>query len=820
MQNKPEPLPTTALYQHCDPAQFTFETTIELNGARPIAGQERAEEAVRFGIKMQQDGYNLFALGPKGSGKHTAVHQYLAETAANAPTPPDWCYLYNFDQPHHPQVLRLPPGTGNILRKEMETLIEELRAAIPAAFESEDYQAQRQNIDEAFQHKQEEALEELQEQARERGIALLRTQNGLAFAPMRDGEVIPPETYQALPEAEREKIEAEIEELQGELQRIAQQVPQWSREGREQVKVLDQEIAALAIDPLLNEIKEKFSEYSEVIDHLDAIRDDILEHLQFFSQNEQSNSGNQLAMLLQGQQAQSAAQIEATREQMMHRYRINVLVDNENQEGAPIIYENHPTHQNLIGRVEHQAHMGALITDFNLIRAGALHRANGGYLILDTRKLLMQPYAWESLKRALQAQEVRIESLGQTLSLISTVSLEPEPIPLNLKVILLGERLLYYLLYQLDPDFAELFKVAADFENQMERNETNQAQYAQLIATLAVENELRPFHANAVARVVEHSSRFAGDGEKLTTHMQTITDLLREADHWAGAAGSDVVQAGHVQQALDAQKYRNGRIRDRLQEAILRDTVLIDTSDSQVGQINGLSVLQTGNFTFGKPNRITARVRLGKGEVVDIERQVEMGGPIHSKGVMILSGFLGGRYASRQPLSLSASLVFEQSYGGVDGDSASSAELYALLSALAELPIKQNLAVTGSVNQHGQVQAIGGVNEKIEGFFDICQSRGLTGDQGVLIPQTNVKNLMLRQDVIDAVADGQFHIYPIKTIDEGIALLSDLPAGEADEDGDYPEGTVNYLVAQRLRNLAEKQRRFARPAVSENGDSL
>ncbi len=819
MEKKQIPLPPQALYQRCDPNRFSFTTTSELNGERPVLGQERAEEAVQFAIHVRQNGYNLFALGPKGSGKFTAVHQYLAKAAANAATPPDWCYLYNFDQPHHPQALRLPAGLGKTLRQQMETLIEELRAAIPVAFESEDYQSQRQNINDAFQHKQEEALEELQERAKERGIALMRTQNGLAFAPMEQGEVMPPEAFQELPEEKRENIEARIEELQRDLQRVAQQVPQWSREGREQVKDLNQEIAALAIDPLIDETKEKFSEYPEILEHLDAIRADILEHLQFFTQNDQENSDNRLALLLRGQQANSAAQVEATREQLMHRYEVNVLVDNSDQDGAPIIYENHPTHQNLIGRIEHQARMGALITDFGLIRAGVLHRANGGYLILDARELLLQPYAWESLKRALQAQEVRIESLGQNLSLISTVSLEPDPIPLDLKVVLLGERQLYYLLYQLEPDFAELFKVAADFEDEMDRDEANQTQYAQLVANLVAENGLRPFHARAVARIVEQGARFAGDSEKLTTHMRTITDLLREADYWAGTADSDVVQAQHVQQALDAQQYRNGRIRDRLQEAILRETFLIDTTGSQVGQINGLAVLQTGNFMFGRPNRITARVRLGKGEVVDIERQVEMGGPIHSKGVMILAGFLGGRYASRQPFSLSASLVFEQSYGGVDGDSASSAELYALLSALAEVPLKQNLAVTGSVNQHGQVQAIGGVNEKIEGFFDICKARGLTGDQGVLIPKSNVKNLMLRQDVIDAVADDLFHIYPVQTVDEGIALLSGLPAGEADEAGEYPPDTVNYLVTERLNKLAEKQRSFARPPIAENGET-
>ncbi|MCB0012264.1 MAG: AAA family ATPase [Anaerolineales bacterium] len=805
------------LYQRCDPDQFTFASTAELPAGQPIIGQERAEDAVKFGIGIQRNGYNLFALGPKGSGKYTAMHHYLAAAAAAAPAPPDWCYLYNFDQPHEPRALSLPAGTGSALQTAMKTLGDELGAAIPAAFESQDYQAQRQNILAAFQGRQEEAVSELQASARERGIALLRTQNGLAFAPMRDEEVMPPEAFQELPQAEREQLEADIEEMQEALQRIAQQLPRWNRESREEVKKLNQEIVALAIDPLINEVKAQFADHEALVAHLTAVREDILENLELFRQTEQDNEGNPLSQLMARGNA-STAQMRANREQLLRRYHVNLVVNNEHQDGAPIVHENHPTHQNLIGRVEHQAQMGALITDFNLIRAGALHRANGGYLLLDARKLLQQPYAWESLKRALQAQEIRIESLGQSLSLISTVSLEPEPIPLDLKVILLGERQLYYLLYQLEPEFAELFKVAVDFEDQIARDGENQALYAELVATLVAENELRPLVAGAVARVVEYGSRYVGDREKLSTSVHTLTDLLIEADHAAAAANSDQIKADHVQQALDAQSYRNGRIRDRLQEAILRDTVLIDTEGHEVGQINGLAVLQAGNFSFGKPNRISARVRLGKGEVIDIERQVEMGGPIHSKGVMILAGFLGGRFAAKQPLSLSASLVFEQSYGGVDGDSASSAELYALLSALADVPIRQELAVTGSVNQHGQVQAIGGVNDKIEGFFDICQARGLTGEQGVLIPAANVKNLMLRRDVLEAVAENQFHIYAVRTIDEGIELLTGVPAGVPDNQGNYPSDTINYRVAQRLQELAEKQQQFGQPSAQLNGN--
>ena len=804
------------LYNHCSPDLFPFETTAELDGHIVAIGQARAEEAVRFGLGMQQRGYNLYALGPRGVGKNDAIEEYLARKAEQEPTPPDCCYIYNFDEPHQPRTLSLPPGMGLQLREDLEKLLAELQAVIPGAFESEEYQSQRQAIGEEYQQKQEEALETLAERARERDIALLRTQAGLAFAPMREGEVIPPDQFAELPEEERERVKGEIEELQAELQKIIRQVPNWTREGRERVKVLDEEIAGVAITPLFDELKQRYAEHEAVTEHLERMRRDVVENLDQF----RSGGQNMMAQLQQamGGDGGGPQRPQAADSPFFNRYKVNVLVDNSHTEGAPIVRENHPTMPNLIGRIEHTARMGALFTDFTLIKPGALHRANGGYLVLEARDLLMQPYSWDGLKRSLEAGEIRIESIGQTLGLISTVSLEPEPIPLDVKVVLLGERLLYYMLYQLDPDFRELFKVAADFEDEMVRNEENSGIYARLISTIAEENELRPFSREAVARVVEHSSRLAGDAQRLTTHTEAVADVLREADYWAGEEGNGVVQADDVQRALDAHVYRNSRIRERMQESILRETVLIDTSGKKIGQINGLAVLQVGDYAFGKPSRITARVRLGKGEVIDIERQVEMGGPIHSKGVLILTGFLGGRYADERPLSLSASLVMEQNYAGVEGDSASSAELYALLSALAEVPLKQTFAVTGSVNQHGQVQAIGGVNEKIEGFYDICRDRGLTGDQGVLIPASNVKNLMLRQDVVEAVSAGQFHVYPVETIDQGIELLTDMPAGVLDEEGQYPEGTFNHRVASRLAELAEKQRDFAKSSRANGSD--
>ncbi len=597
-------------------------------------------------------------------------------------------------------------------------------------------------------------------------------------------------------------IESQVATLQETLQRIMEQIPQWQRETQAKLNKLNEEVAQYAITPLLAEMREKYKGNTAVLQYLETVQADLIKNFnQFLDQEE-----NPLA---------SAMGLTATTghpQKSFTRYQVNVIVDNSKTNGAPVVYENKPTYLNLIGRIEHVSQMGNLLTDFTLIKPGALHRANGGYLIVDARKLLTEPYAYEGLKQALRGQQIHIESLGQQYSMVSTVSLEPEPIPLELKVVLLGERQLYYLLLAYDPDFVELFKVAADFEDEMHRTTENNLAYARLICGLAYKEKLLHFHKTAVSRVIEHSARLVGDAERLTTHMQSITDLLREADFWAKQQNHDVVTLGDVEEALKAQLYRAGRIREQMQEAILRETILIDTTGSKVGQINGLAVYSLGQHNrFGKPSRITARVRLGKGEVIDIERQVEMGGPIHAKGVLILAGFLAARYAAERPFTLSATIVFEQSYSGVDGDSASSTELYALLSALADLPIKQSLAVTGSVNQHGEVQAIGGVNEKIEGFYDLCHARGLTGEQGVLIPQANTVHLMLRQDVVEAVAAGQFHIYPIQTIDQGIELLTGVAAGDLDREGSYPADSVNGRVIARLESFSKTQQAFAAP---------
>ena len=791
------------LYRATDPEQFDFETTDDLEALEDVIGQPRAVEALRFGIEIDSDGYNIFVLGPPGTGKRDVIQQFVEQRAESKPVPDDWCYVNNFDDAHKPQNIRLPAGMGVEFRDDMEELIEELQTALSSAFESEEYQARRQSITEEFKEKQSEAFEELQERARSQGVALIRTPAGLAVAPVKGEEVLSPEEVQQLPDEERQRLQEKVEEIQDDLQKILQQVPRWQREMRKRLQELNREMANLAVGGLIDELREKYSDFPEVLAHLDAVQEDVVEHADDFLPS-QENQGSSIMQAIQ----RRARRQPGRDPRSLQRYEVNVIVDHSDSEGAPVIYEDNPTYQNLIGRVEHQARMGALHTDFRMIKSGALHRANGGYLVLDVRKVLTQPYAWEGLKRALKSDEIRIESLGQMLSLISTISLEPEPIPLDVKIALFGERILYYLLWQLDPEFADLFKVQADFEDDMDRDAEQQNLYVRFIATLAKDADLRPLDRSGVARIIERSARMVGDSEKLTTHKRDLNDLLREANYWAGENGHDAITASDVQQAIDAQIYRADRMRERMQEAILRDTLLIDTSGEKAAQVNGLSVLMLGNFAFGRPTRITARARLGKGEVIDIEREVELGGPIHSKGVLILSGFLGARYAKDTPLSLSASLVFEQSYGGIEGDSASSAELYALLSAIADAPIKQSLAVTGSVNQHGQVQASGGVNEKIEGFFDICEARGLTGDQGVLIPQSNVKHLMLRRDVVEAVEAGDFHVYAVSTIDEGIRLLTGMEAGERDEEGNYPAGTFNGKVQQRLKELAEKRETF------------
>jgi lon-related putative ATP-dependent protease len=809
--NLPRPLPPEALYNAFDSNSLPFETTAELGDGLEIIGQQRAIDAIRFGIGIRHQGYNLFALGPNGAGRQTTANRFLKRRAAGEPTPDDWCYVYNFEQPHKPCAHRLPPGRAFAFRDDMKKLAEELFSVLQATFSGEEYQLQKRALEEELRGMHTEALEKLREEAQTHSIALIQTPGGFAFAPLKEGgEVITPDEFMRLDQEEQKKIEGEVGELQEALQRIMQQLPILHREMQSRLKELNERVVGFTITPLMDELRGKYNDLETIARHLEAVQKDIVKNFEAFTQEEDGESRQLIGAIM------GIASPE--RKAAMNRYEVNVVVDNSEVLGAPVIFLDQPRYQNVVGRVEHVAQMGALVTDFTLIKPGALHQANGGYLIVDALKLLSEPFAWEGLKRALRKGEIAIESLGQVYSMISTVSLDPEPIPLKVKVVLIGERFLYYLLSSNDPEFNELFKVSADFEDDMARTPESALAYARVIAEVGRAEKLRPFDKQAVARVIEHGSRLVEDAHKLSTHMQSVTDVLREADYWAAEADRQTVTRQDVQQALDTQAIRAGRVQDRIQESVLNNQVWVETDGDVIGQVNGLSVYALGNHSFGRPSRITARVRMGSGEVVDIEREVDMGGPIHSKGVMILSGFLGERYAFERPLSLSATLVFEQNYGGVEGDSASSAELYALLSALSGAPIKQSLAVTGSIDQRGRIQVIGGVNEKIEGFFDVCKARGLTGDQGVLIPAANCRNLMLRQDVIEAAQAGQFHIYPVSTIDEGISLLTGIPAGEANQSGEFPADSINGRVVARLSSFAEKQRQFGDPAKSNEDE--
>jgi lon-related putative ATP-dependent protease len=792
----PKSLPPEALCRYCP--GLPFETTAELADVEGPLGQERAVKALEFGTGLRAPGYHIFALGPAGVGKRTLTERVLARRAAADRAADDWCYLNNFADPQKPRALRLPAGRGAPFKRDMERLIEDLRASIPASFESEEYRTRLQSLERQLAEGRDKTMSVVQGRAHERQLAVVRTPMGFAVASVRDGEVLEPEKFHQLAEEEQQRIQQDIAAIQEELQAALRGIPQLERAHRERVKELNREVALFAVGHLIAELRQRYADLPQVIAHLDAVQADVIENVHdFLGSAETEDAAGQIRKLL-------------SESPTLRRYGVNLMVDNGGTRGAPVAHEELPTYPNLAGRIEHHAHFGTLVTDFTMVRPGALHRANGGYLVLDARRLLSQPFAWEFLKGALEARQIRIDPPERRYGLSGTASLEPEPIPLDVKIVLVGERLLYHLLVAYDPEFLEHFKVAADFDDAMAR-EGNETHYARLIATLARADRLRPFSRRAVARAIEWASRLSGDAEKLTAQVQVTADLLREADHFADAAHRKIVEHDDVRSAINGQIRRQARIQERLLEEIARGTLLIDTTGEKVAQVNGLSVVQLGQFAFGHPSRITARVRLGKGEVVDIEREVELGGPIHSKGVLILAGFLAARYASDRPFSLSASLVFEQSYGGVEGDSASSAELFALVSALSGLPVRQSIAVTGSVNQLGQVQAIGAANEKIEGFFDVCRARGLTGDQGVVIPAANQKHLMLREDVVKACASGKFHVWAVEDFDHGIEILTGVAAGTREADGRFPDGSVNARVAARLERLAETARAFATP---------
>ena len=784
----------------CDPSAFAFSSSEELDGLDHLIGQERAVDAIRLAVEIPHRDFNLYVLGPTGSGRHWAVDGLVRRQAETMPVPDDWAYVNNFEAPDRPRAMRLPPGVGQTLKTAMQGLVDDLAVEIPALFESDEYQSQRRALDEEFGQRHEGAMADFVEKAKAENVALLRTPMGFMLAAVRNGEIVKPDVYNTLSEAEQQEIDTRIERLQEGLAEVLRQAPKLDKELRGRIESLNASMAERAVSARVDDLVAQFAAIEAVRDHLAEVRRDMIENAELFLAARGDGNAGPFPEAIRKSHADEA----------FGRYVVNVMVSREGAVGAPLEVEELPTLDHLTGRIEHASQMGTLVTNFTMIKPGALHRANGGFLVLDANRLLAEPYAWDALKRCLTHQSITITSLAERFSLVSTTSLQPDPIPLEVRVILIGDRLLHTLLTLLEPDFLDLFKLQADFEDEIDRSPESLTLLARLIAAQARRDGLRHLSAGGVARVLDEAIRLAEDGRKLSLHLGDLTDLIREANHYAGGNGHGLIEAADVERAVREADRRAARVRDRLQEAIARRTILIDTEGEKVGQVNGLSVVGLGRYRFGQPSRITARVRMGSGKLIDIEREVELGGPLHSKGVLILSGYLAATYAPDVPFSMHASLVFEQNYGGVDGDSASSAELYVLLSALAELPIAQGFAVTGSVNQLGEMQAIGGVNEKIEGFYDACLRRGLTGGQGVLIPKANVDHLMLRPDIVAAAAEGRFRVIAVETIDEGIEILTGVEAGRRGGDGAFPAASVNGRVEARLREFAEMRRRFSR----------
>ena len=802
-------LKSQQLYTVCDPQKFDFTTTAELEERMSALGQDRAISAVELGINIKSKGYNLFCLGPEGTGKTSLVKRILEEEAKKRPTPKDWAYIYNFEEPYKPHCISFPAGQGCEFAKDIDKLIEDFSVAIPSILETEEYKAGINIINEKYKHKKDEYIQILQKKAKGKNVSLMHMQAGMVVAPMKNGEILSPETFDKLPDEEKKALINDLNQMQEEIEKVAKDLPEWEDKQRSEYNLLREKFIKLAVKKPIDDLKQKYKGHREIIEFLKNIQNHIINNIEDFLPEDSatgSKSGEEDAL------AALLAKVNRQEEDKFAKFKVNVIVKNEPDSGAPIVHLYHPTQGNLVGRVERIQQYGALLTDFTLIKAGALHCANGGFLLIDARKLLLQPYAWDSLKRSLASKSIKIESPGEETS-FTTISLDPEPIPLDVKIILTGDEELYELLTERDPDFSDYFKVEADFGTLMDRNNENEIEYAKLIGSLSNKKKLRNLNKQAVARIIEHSSRLAEDSKKLTAHIASIGDLLREADYWARESNSKQIGKKHIEKAIAEQVYRNDRIKQAMLEQIDDGTILLDIKGSKVGQINGLVVYNFSRFSFGKPARITVQARIGSGEVINIERETNMSGPIHTKGVLILQSLIANRFAKDSPLSLSASIVFEQSYGGVDGDSASSTEYYCLLSAISGIPIKQNIAVTGSINQFGDIQPIGGVNEKIEGFFDVCKHKGLTGDQGVIIPRANVTNLMLREDVINAVNEGRFHIYAIDNVDDGIEILTGIKAGKPNKNGEFPKGSVNWHVKQSLDRYYQRYVCYAKETL-------
>ncbi|MGD8402086.1 MAG: ATP-binding protein [Anaerolineales bacterium] len=784
-------LSASELHIPCDPQTMKYSSSAEVSAKGTIIGQDRAVRAMRFGLDIQDKGFNIFVAGRPGTGRTTAIERFLDEIASAKPAPDDWCYVNNFEDNYRPHAIRLPAGQAHEFQKDTEGFIKSITQEIRAAFESEQYASERENALSSFQEQKEKLIENVGAFARKNGFGLQATPMGVIPVPVKEGKPMSEADFLGLSEAEREGMKATQEKIQNEVENALRQTRSLDNSAQEALEKLDRQVVQFVLQHALERLLEKYKAQSDILDFLKSIEKDILENIPQFKPQAEENE----------------PRLPGAKRTPTDKYQVNILVDNNKLQGAPVVVEMNPTYSNLFGRIEQEAFMGALVTDFTLIRGGSLHKANGGYLVLPAEDVIRNPFTWESLKRCLRNSEIAIEQPIEQ-PVFTTKSLRPEPVPLDAKVVLVGRGEIYQLLLAYDEHFIELFKVKADFDSQMERTDAHIQEYASFVGALCATEDLTHLDPSGLARVVEHGSRLAEDQEKLSTRFGEIADVIREASYYARQEKTELVTAVHIVKAIDERYYRSALIQERIQELIARDVIKIEVTGEALGQVNGLSVLQLGDISFGQPSRITASIGLGESGVVNVEREAEMSGPVHTKGVLILAGYLAGVFAQDKPLSLNAHLVFEQNYGGVDGDSASSTELYAILSALSGLPIKQGIAVTGSVDQKGEVQAIGGVNEKIEGFYAVCKAKGLTGEQGVMIPASNRSNLMLKQEIIAAVEAEKFHIWLVDTIAEGIEVLTGLPAGIQDEPGFAPE-SVFYRANQRLADMAEELARFS-----------
>lgn len=808
-------VPLEQLAWRCDPSLLPFACTADMTPLEDFVGQERAMRAIEFGLGVNKPGFNIFVTGLTGTGKTSIIKAFLKKVTVeksppekNSPFPEDWCYVYNFSDSDRPQALNIRRGWGKILKRDMEVLIQTLQREAKKTFESEDFGRQRQVITEGIQKQQQEIMDALVEEAQKSGFTLRFSPSGMALIPLKQGKPMQEEEYLSLPAEERKALEEKRSAIEKSVEESLREAKKLDREIAVKLEALDQRAGEHLVRIPLSELKEKYQGYPKVISYLDAVRDHIMKNLNRFKGGDGAQAAGPFAML---QPSEPPAD-------PFLPYRVNVFVDNSDTQGPPIVIETNPTYHNLFGVVEKRPIMGGYVTDFTMIKAGSMSRANGGYLVLYDRDVLANPGVWEALKRVIKNRELCIEEPAAFFGWIPPQGIRPDPIPADGKVIIIGDPMLYHYLSTTDPDFRETFKVKADFDYEIDRSKDNITAYACFISAYCQREGLHHFDASGVASIIEYGARLVEDQKKLSTRFSDIVDVLIESNYWAEKAGSDLVTAEHVEKALEEKAFRLNLIEKRIQEMIAQGTLLVDVTGSVVGQVNGLAIYQLGDFSFGKPSRITAKTFLGRSGIINLEREAKLSGKTHDKGVLILSGYLGAKYAQDRPLSLSASLCFEQSYEGVDGDSASSTELYAVLSSLSGIPLKQGIAVTGSVNQNGEIQAIGGINRKVEGFFDVCRLKGLTGEQGVLVPRSNVRNLMLRRDVVEAVEQGKFHIYAVGAIDEGIEILTGVPGGQRDKKGHYPASSVNGLVEKQLREYAERLKRVGAPAARKGAE--